>query len=270
MEMIRLTKNALKRLTQIGDRKYHQRHGEFLAEGIRIIEEAFFAGVEIKEIVVEFGAEKHGRIAAIIEQAQSSWITVWQASAIEMERISRTESNQGIAAGIVPPKKGPGDIYGDLLQVKIGIVLYLDGIQNPGNVGTIIRTAEAFRLEGVILGPGCAGLFNTKTLRSTMGAIFRVPVAELHDIESSKIIRRFRDEDFQVVAADNGPGSTPLRECLFSDKILLIIGNEGGGISPEILEIANLKAEIPTPGPTESLNAAVATGILIYAITRPA
>jgi TrmH family RNA methyltransferase len=269
MEMIRLTKNALKKLSQIGDRKYHQRYGVYLAEGIRFVEEAFRASVEIKELIVEFGAEKHGRVAAIIEQAQKNWITVWHVSSNEMERISRTETNQGIAAAIALPKKGPGEIFGDLIQVRSGIVAFLDGVQDPGNVGTIIRTCEAFDVEGVVLGPGSAGLFNPKTLRSSMGAVFRVPVAELHDKGADGVVSRFSREDFQIVAADNGRGSTLLGDCRFADKVLLIIGSEGAGISEDLVETADIRVEIETPGPTESLNAAIAAGILIYAIKNP-
>ncbi len=266
MELTRLTKGALKRLSKIGDRKYHDRYGSYLAEGIRFVEEAFIADVDIKELVVEFGAERHGRIAPLIEQAHERWITVWHANAGEMKKISRTENNQGIAAAIALPKKTSGDIYGDLLQVKIGAVVYLDGLQDPGNVGTIIRACEAFGIDGAILGSGTAGLFNPKTLRSTMGAIFRVPVAEMHDRSGEEIVSKFAGGGFQIVAADNGRGSTLLRDCRFGDRILLIIGSEGAGISPGILDLADIKVEIDTPGPTESLNAAVAAGIVIYSI----
>lgn len=269
MEMIRITKNVLKRLSQIGDRKYHQRYGVYLAEGIRFVEEAFRASAEIKELIVEFGAEKHGRVASIIEQAQKNWITVWHVSSNEMERISRTESNQGIAAAIALPKKGPCEVFGDLLQIKSGIILLLDGVQDPGNVGTIIRTSEAFEVGGVVLGPGSAGLFNPKTLRSSMGAVFRVPVAELHDKGTDGIVSRFSRAGFQTATADNGRGSTLLGDCRFADKVLLIIGSEGGGVSDDLLETADLRVEIETPGPTESLNAAIAAGILIYAIKNP-
>ena len=269
MELTRLTKNALKRLSQIGDRKYHQRYGGYLAEGVRFVEEAFLADTEVKEIVVEFGAEKHGRVASIIEKAHEKWITTWHANSNEMKRISRTENNQGIAAVIALPKKGPGDIYGDLLQVKLGTVVFLDGVQDPGNVGTIIRTSEAFGVHGVILGPESAGLYNTKTLRSSMGAVFRVPIAELHGKPALEIVSRFAREGFRIIAADNGRGSTLLRDCRFGDKNLLIIGSEGAGISPELLDIADIRVEIDTPGPTESLNAAIAAGILIYSIQSP-
>lgn len=269
MEVTRLSKSALKRLKKIGDRKYHERYGAYLAEGVRFVEEAFIADADIAELVVEFGAERHGRIAPLIEQAHKKWITTWHASANEMKQISRTEHNQGIAAAIKLPKKTSGDIFGDLLQVKIGTVVFLDGLQDPGNVGTIIRACEAFGIDGVVLGPGSAGLYNSKTLRSTMGAIFRVPVAEMHGKPTDEIVAKFTREKFQIIVADNGRGSTLLRDCRFADKTLLVIGSEGSGVSLEVLDIADIRVEIDTPGPTESLNAAVAAGIIIYSIKSP-
>jgi len=260
--------NTLKRLAQIGDRKYHTRHNEFLIEGVRLIEEAFRAGAPVKEIAVAIGSERKGRIKALINAALANNLPVWQLNAHEMERISRTENNQGIAAGVALPEKLSGDIFGELLQIKKGIILLLDGLQDPGNMGTLIRTAEAFVVNGVILGPGSAGLYNPKTLRSTMGAIFRMPVAEMHDRSITEIVQKFRENAFQIVAADANENSTKLEKGSFEHKVLLIIGQEASGISEGVLDIADIKVAVEMLGPTESLNAAVAGGIIIHHIAR--
>ena len=258
--------NALKRLSKVGDRRYHERYGEYLIEGIRLVEEAFLAEAEIREIAVEKGSETRGRTRGIIESAEKRGIQIWMADSRDMRRICRTENNQGMAAGVALSSKVPGDIYGELLQIAEGLVVYLDGVQDPGNVGTIIRICEAFAASGIVLGPGSAGLYNPKTIRATMGAIFRVPTAEMHLKKGMEIISNFKENGFAVYTANDSEGSVRVDEITIPNKLLLIIGREGSGVSMDLIRESNKSVHIYTPGPTESLNAAVASGILMYAL----
>ncbi|RKZ29301.1 hypothetical protein DRQ36_09020 [bacterium] len=266
MAIEKIIANDLKRLSRIGDRKYQQRYGEYLIEGVRLVEEAFRAGADVLELAVTSCAERRGRVKRLIESATKKGLPIRRVNNREMARICRTENNQGIAAGVSLPSKSKGEIYGELLQIKSGLIVFLDGIQDPGNVGTIIRTSEAFGVEGVILGAGSAGLFNPKTLRSAMGAVFRVDVVEIHDESPVEIINGFSKNGFQIVATCVGGGYVSFREADFSEKIVLIIGSESAGVSEKLIEKADLRIEIPMPGPTESLNAAVAGSILIHFI----
>jgi TrmH family RNA methyltransferase len=267
MEIQKISETELKKLSQIGDRKYHERYGEFLAEGIRFVAEAFRANADVREIAVTLGNEKNGAIKEIIEKADAKGIPVYTVFPNEMERISRTENNQGIAAGIALPKKPVGDIFGEFLQIRSGIILLLDGLQDPGNVGTLIRTSEAFGVAGIILGKESAGIYNPKTLRGSMGAVFRVPIAEMHDRPTEELIPYFKKNGFQIASADAGEKSIPLPQVQFHEKVLLILGQEAKGSAESVLDLCDVCVAIPMTGPTESLNAAIAGGILIYEIT---
>ncbi|HHS49916.1 MAG TPA: RNA methyltransferase [candidate division Zixibacteria bacterium] len=260
--------NTLKRLAKIGDRKYHQRFGEFLVEGVRAVEEAFRAGAEMREIIVRQGDERVGRIADIIARAEQSGLDVWSVSDAQMKKICRTTNSQGVAGGVKIPSKTPADIFGELLQIKTGLILFLDGVQDPGNVGTLVRTAEAFGVKGMILGTGSAGLFNPKTIRSTMGAIFRVPIAELSDRNPADVIKRFKSAGFRAIIGNISEHAIPISNVPRGTKDMLVIGAEASGVDEKLVELADIEAFIPMAGPTESLNASIAGGILMFALAK--
>ena len=263
MEIQPISNAVLKRFSQIGDRKFHGRHGEFLVEGVRIVEEAMEAG-RVRELALAPAAENNGRIAALVADCEERGIRVYRCDAGQMERITRTVNNQGIAAGAALPDKSTGEIYGELLQVPSGTILLLDGVQDPGNVGTLLRTAEAFSAAGAILAQGCAGLYNPKTIRATMGSLFRLRIAEIRSRKSVDILREFSSRGFQTVVTDLSPGAVPLPKARFAKKNLIAIGSEAAGVSRGLSEAADLSVYIPMSGPTESLNAAVAGGMVLY------
>ncbi len=259
-----VSKSALKRLSQIGDRKYHSRHGEYLVEGISFVEEAFRARAGVQELVCQAGKGKAARVSRLIELAEEAGAKVWQVGEMEMSRICRTMQNQGVAAGIALNGKSSGDIFGEMLQYSSGTILLLDGVQDPGNVGTMIRTAEAFGIAGIILGHGSAGLYNTKTIRGTMGAIFRMVVAEMQDRKIADIVARFKESGFRALAANVSEAAVPINKILPGKKDILIIGSEAAGISRDTLALVDTEIVIPMPGPTESLNASIAGGIIMF------
>ena len=256
----------MKRLSQIGDRKYHIRYGEYLVEGIRAVEEAFRAGAGVRELVVRVGEERAARVAKLIERAEEAGLAVWQVGTSEMGRICRTAHNQGIAAGVALPKKPSGDIFGEMLQYSSGTILLLDGVQDPGNVGTLIRTAEAFGVSGVVLGRGSAGLYNSKTIRSTMGSIFRMVVAEMQDRDTADIVARFGAAGFRTLAANVSDAAIPLWKVPRGKKDLIVVGSEASGVSRSILDSVDIEVLIPMHGPTESLNASIAGSIIMYGL----
>ena len=141
-------------------------------------------------------------------------------------------------------------------------LLLLDDIQDPGNLGTILRTAEAAGVDMVIMSEGCADIFNPKVIRSTMGSIFRLPFVT-DDLVS--VIEMLKTEGVTVYGAAL-EGSSDYREVEFSEKTAIVIGNEGNGISGNVLNAVNEKIRIPMKGQIESLNAAVSAAILLYHI----
>ena len=144
------------------------------------------------------------------------------------------------------------------------VVLVLDGIQDPGNMGTIIRTADSVGMKQILLSKGCADVYNPKVIRSTMGAIFRVNVIECTDL--TKTLQDLKNQNYQIVATDLKTKHTIYQ--MVEGKKAIVIGNEANGVSHDILKMADQKVKIPMFGKTESLNASVATGVILYECVR--
>ena len=173
-----------------------------------------------------------------------------------------------ISESVTPPKlcavvRIPENVNSTILPDEIGgRVLLLEDIQDPGNLGTILRTTEAAGVNMVIMSEGCADIFNPKVIRSTMGSIFRLPFVT-DDLVS--VIEMLKTEGVTVYGAAL-EGSSDYREVEFSEKTAIVIGNEGNGISGNVLNAVNEKIRIPMKGQIESLNAAVSAAILLYHI----
>ena len=144
------------------------------------------------------------------------------------------------------------------------LFLVLDNIQDPGNMGTILRTADSVNLKQIIVAKGTADCYNPKVVRSTMGAIFRVKVIECEDLK--KVLKEMKKRKIKVYATDLQTDKS-IYDVDYQ-KSAIIIGNEANGVSRDILELADEKIKIPMIGKTESLNAAVATGIILYEAIR--
>lgn len=175
--------------------------------------------------------------------------------------MSDTKTPQGILGVGVQP------VY-TLEQVIHGerpLVIVLEDLQDPGNVGTILRTAEGAGVTGILLSTQSADLFNPKTVRSTMGAIYRMPFYHAEDLPVT--VERLKGEGYAVYAADMAGGQV-YDEKDYTGKTVLLIGNEGNGLSEDLLASANEAVYIPMEGKVESLNAAMAAGILMYESAR--
>ena len=142
--------------------------------------------------------------------------------------------------------------------------LILDNIQDPGNMGTILRTADSLNIKQIIVSKGSADIYNLKVVRSTMGAIFRVKVIESEDL--TKTIREMKKNNIQVCATDLQTDKSIYD--IDYHKTAVVIGNEANGVSNKVLELADTRIKIPMIGKTESLNAAVATSIIMYEAYR--
>ena len=175
--------------------------------------------------------------------------------------VVETQSPQGVAALIVPPVPSIEDIL-----VRTPLVLIAAGLQDPGNLGTLVRSAEAFGATGVLTTPGTVSAWNQKALRASVGSVFRMPVvaATLEDVAALKsrglrLLAAVGAHEFGVPAA---------HATDFTAPCALLIGNEGAGLSQEWLALADGRVTIPCPGPVESLNAAVAGSLLLYEASR--
>ena len=231
----------------------------FIIEGIKIIEEAIINGIKIKNILFsdsffesEDGAVFYGNI-----KNRDNIIKVQDSL---FNSLSDTENPQGIMA-ICEFNIGS---LADIDYINNISLLFLDGIQDPGNMGTIIRTADAFSIDGIILGEGCVDPYNLKVVRSTMGSIFRVSLY-IND-NSKKILEDFKNKGFEILATSLD--GSPIYDIDFSGKFICVIGNEANGVDHGILAMADRCIKIPMPGNAESLNAGVAASIIMYEAMR--
>jgi TrmH family RNA methyltransferase len=258
----------VKLLTQARDlqrRKARERQGCFVAEGVRSVEALLASSVSVVGLLTTDELTTDPRGAALCAAAEARGIPVKTVSESEFASAASTESPQGVLAvaeiPVVPmPVPGTGSAR----------YLLLDAIQDPGNVGTIVRTAAALGVTATIALPGTVDLWNAKVVRSTMGALFVHPVLaasweevvallDAHDI-------RCWAADTEGLVIDSMQGSS--RETL-PVRLALVVSNEGAGLSPHVAARADRRVAIGMAPGAESLNVAVATGILLHAL-RPA
>ncbi len=176
-------------------------------------------------------------------------------------QISDTVTPQGILVILSWPEYQ----LSDLIQSENPLLVFLEDLQDPGNLGTIIRTAEGAGVDGVILSKNSVDIFNPKVIRSTMGSIFRVPFLYIEETET--LIQEFVRNEYLVAAADL-QGATVYDAMDYTKKTMFLIGNEGNGLKPSTSALATNKIFIPMLGEVESLNASVATSLLIYESNR--
>ncbi|MBR6528863.1 MAG: RNA methyltransferase [Firmicutes bacterium] len=237
-------------------KKYRDRFGLYLIEGENLIEEAYKNGAEFREILIRMGDES---------RFMRPWMDKENVFVVEpklFSELAQTETSQGIIASV----KKPTLSLDKFIESKSpGNFVVLDRLQDPGNIGTIIRTADAAGYELVIAMKGTADIFSPKVVRSATGSLFRVPIA-------------FIDNNEQLIEFCQKAGKKLTATCLDDSKfyyeedlkenIALIVGNEGNGIDPSLIEKSDVKIKIPMQGSIESLNAAVAAAIIMYESVR--
>lgn len=234
-----------------------ERRGLTLAEGVRLVEEAVGAKGTIESAVYSPSLEKTERGRALLASLKESGIDLELVEDSELERLADTQHPQGIIAVVRAPRWTLADIKG-----KMGPVLVLDGVQDPGNTGTMLRTALGLGAAGIIALPGTVEVTNPKVLRGSMGAVFRLPWVELSADDFLAWVHK--EKVTLLVAAMDGD---PISGMEIRLPAAIVLGNEGAGLSPAV-RAAGRAVSIPISRGTESLNVAVAAGILLYEVTR--
>ena len=238
----------------IADARVRRDLGQAMVEGIHLVEDCLGGGIELECVLVSEEAREREDISRLLKKVSVAAYSVPQAL---MVRVLDVESPSGIAAVIRIPRSA-----GNLDEVRSAV--YLDGVQDPGNVGAIIRTSAAFGVDTVVLGPGCADPWSPKVLRSGMGGHFHLHVLQTEDLPAA--VMRFGGTVLSTVAQ----GGSNLRECVFHSRIGWVFGNEGSGISPQVEKCCSGKVSIPMLGDTESLNVAACAAICLYEHSRQA
>lgn len=250
-ERITSRKNPL--MTQIrklvSSRSFRREHGLFLGDGTKLLEEAVRWSQGLTTVVAAEGTA----LPALPEQ-----VRVVEVPGDVMASISPMESPQGALflsrlPATAPPEKLEGSRY-----------LVLDGLQDPGNVGTIWRTADALGADGILLVNGCADPFNPKTVRATMGACFRLPVWETTPEELAALLER---SDLPLYATALREDTVDIRTAAL-ERAAVVIGSEGRGVSDKLLGLSRRTLKIPMRERCESLNAASAATVVLWEMTR--
>ena len=256
-----LSVEKAKKIAQLKTKKGRKRQNKFLIEGARSCEEGVKSAWEIETLFYTLKAEENPRIKGILKNAKRREIEIIQVKQKLLEKISDTVTSQGIV-GVVNIKDFTQEF---LFKRKPELLLALDSIKDPGNMGTLIRTADAFGADGIILSEECVDLFNPKVVRSTMGSIFHLPI--LREIDLRNFLTNLKKKDFNIVITELKKGET-LNRLDRMQKICLVMGSEPEGVSRNLIQIADHLVKIPIQGKAESLNVAVACGILLHEITK--
>lgn len=248
-------KNAVK-LTKSA--KHRRQSGMFVAEGLRVCYDAMLSGAEI---ITFFSTEKaiEGHIEKFNE-LQNYANKTYVVSPELFELISDTQTPQGFLCVIKALDK-----IGQFDKIKIGgKFLALDNIQDPGNLGTILRSAEAFGVSGIIMSSDCCDVYSPKVVRGSMGAVFRLPFAVCTSI------KEFLDNNPQLnsFAAVVDSDAKEINKVSFTQPCIAVIGNEGNGLKPETAASCKSRITIPMKGKAESLNASAAAAIIIWEMMK--
>lgn len=222
-------------------------------EGPNLIQEALRAGLRVKTIFVAQGAER------LLDRLQVKRdVEVLQLPKRLLDEALATESPQSIAALVEPPQWSWAQALNQNQEKPLVIVLA--GLQDPGNFGTILRSAEAFGATGVVSLPGTVSAWNPKAVRASAGSVFRVPLIAANEAEC---FEQCRKAGVKVIATTSR-GAKAADRMELAGPVALVIGNEGNGVPEKIARRADSTITIPYPGPVESLNAAVAASVLLY------
>lgn len=217
--------------------------------------------VDNPKVIAENLKSKYFKSLYVTEEAGLKYREYWKnvdyvtISNSELKKIAPSNTPQGAVAvfDLLPVKK---------FSYQAEAILLLDSIQDPGNVGTIIRSADWFGLKDIFLNLNCADVYNSKTVASSMGSIFNVNFYQNQDL--IQLVQDLKKHDYQIIAADSH-GQDEFRP---KPKIAIIIGSEAHGVSDQLLNLADLRYKIKGQGKAESLNAAVAAGIILYQLNK--
>ena len=237
----------IKNIKKLHDKKY--RIDSYIVEGIKMVKEAISENQLIELIAIREDFEIN------FDTKNIKIITV---SSKVFNDISDVKTPQGILAVI---KKKPNK----QIETNTDYILALDSLQDPGNMGTIIRTADSANINQIILNKTTVDPYSPKVIRSTMGAIYRMNIIEVENLEST--LKELQDKSFKVITTDL-KAEKSIYDINYNNKTVVVIGNEANGVSQEILQTADKKVIIPMLGKTESLNASIAASIMIYEHVR--
>ncbi|MBD3311745.1 MAG: 23S rRNA (guanosine(2251)-2'-O)-methyltransferase RlmB [Candidatus Magasanikbacteria bacterium] len=250
-----LKRNIKKHINKLHQKKYRKEYAEFIIEGIKGVGGALESNSNVNFIVIEEKKKEDKNILEIIKKAEGLNIEIHYCAQKDIGDIKTTETFPGILAVIKYSKTVLLDIINDKP------IICLDSVKDPGNLGTIIRTADWFGLPNILLSENCVDVYNEKTVRSTMGSIFHTGIYQSQDIVSD--LKNLTQKDYSIVSLTMDGEN--LKELQPKKNNIYVFGSESHGVRSEIIEMGE-RYTIPGKGNAESLNVAVSAGIVLKKI----
>lgn len=253
-----LSEREEKQVRALQRRKKRQEEGLFLAEGVRVVEDLLDSPAEVEWVLAASSLEDSGRGATLIGGVERRRIPLRVIPDDLFLKLAPTEHSQGVLAIARVPRSEWGAVES---AAERQVVLLLDAVQDPGNLGTLTRTAEALGAAAVVVLPGTVDPWNPKAVRAAAGSLFRMPILTSSWADAQE---RLRAAGYRLLAAEAGGAQAEQGQ----GRVGLVLGNEGAGISPEIRAAVDGTIGVPLRGRAESLNVAAAAAILLYELTR--
>ena len=241
--------------------KYRRESGLFAIEGARLCGDALHSGVALRAVL--YTATARDTYADVVEPLLAVADTAVEIGPELARHMGDTTNPQGV---FCIAKALDNSLIIDKINI-IGNYCALEDVQDPGNLGTIIRTAEAFGLDGVLLSDGCCDVYNPKVLRGSMGGVFRLPLLRVGDMAAA--VASLQGKGLTAFACVVDGDATPITVAGMGAGSIALIGNEGNGLRPETVAACAKRVTIPMGGRAESLNASMAAGIVLWEMTRP-
>jgi RNA methyltransferase, TrmH family len=262
MERITSTKNArVKEWASLKQKKYREQKGLFFIEGTRLVEEAFRSGAPVETLLLSDSKRETGKLDEIIHMANDHGVEMIEVNDAVISHVTDTQTPQGVVAIV---RYYEHDLEQSIQGKRDALYLALEQIQDPGNLGTMIRTADAVGATGVFIGLGSVDLYNPKVVRATMGSLFHLPVFE---VDLLNVLPALKERGIQVIGTSVQADQT-VYDVDLTGNVVFVIGSEAHGLSEEMRMLVDTEVNLPMPGSAESLNAAVASAVILYEAVR--
>ncbi len=260
--MITSSSNSLiKHVRLLHKKKIRWESKNFFVEGLRSVKESIISHAEIEYFLYSDSLFETKGGKDLFSLIDKNYENVYNITDKLLKEISDTQNPQGIIAVVRFNKNS----LNEALKERNNFLILLDRVQDPGNMGTIIRTADALGANGILITSGCVDPYNPKTIRATMGSIFHIPLIHYDNVD--EVLLDLKKRNIEVISTGL-ESSRPCYEIDFTKDFVLVIGNEASGISERVQELSDTIVKIPMQGRAESLNAAIASGIVMYEASR--
>jgi TrmH family RNA methyltransferase len=242
---------------RLHDRRHREREHLFLVEGPHALHEALASGAPVREVFHLWG-DGSASVRAVVDEATAVGVPCLPIMGSVLQRLATTETPQGVV-GVC------GEMDTDLAAVPLGLACLLVEVQDPGNLGTVLRSADAAGASGVVVSTASVDLYNPKVVRASAGSLFHLSIAR--DVAPFEAVEGLRGRGFRILAAATyGPGSVYDQD--FLDPTVVMFGNEARGLPAELLQAADATVRVPIRGRAESLNLAAAATVMLFEAAR--